>query len=348
MVRQDAPTASNAAPVAFTTPEDVVPPAKDESVLADELDNFLAGAQPKSRAVTKNSKPAPVIQKVHVPEVEKAQTEQPTDDLVAGLDDFLKPVTEKATRTAKTAPPPAQVSAPNIEPANKKTDSPAKKITNNSAANIVKKPATNNTVNPATGDINRAMATMLGLEEVPPSALPLLSETAAEVLKESVKGLMLNLRARNQIKSEFRLNMTMIQAAENNPLKFSVTPDDALENMFAKTGKAYMRPVDAVKDGFADISDHQIALFDAMRTAYDHMIAMFDPAQIEAKNPPVKSKGFLSSRKDNQWEQYKGFYQQLTADREQTFKRSFGEVFAEAYEKRMQELKVARIKAGEV
>lgn len=177
-----------------------------------------------------------------------------------------------------------------------------------------------------------------GLSEAQKTAFPTL---VAKVIKETVKGLMTALRARNQIKSEFRMNMTMIQAAENNPLKFSVTLDDALENMFMKTGKAYLPAPEAISDGFADLADHQIALFDAMRVAYESLVKSFDPLTLE-ETLGGKSRGFLGAKKGLTWDSYKTHYEKLVADKEDSFKRLFGEVFAAAYEKRMNELKMNR------
>ena len=135
--------------------------------------------------------------------------------------------------------------------------------------------------------------------------------------------------------------MTTIQSAENNPLKFSVTPEDAIENMFAKQGKAYLPPVEAIQDGFADISDHQVALFDAMKAAYEHILGQFDPDFLAQKFERTSSKRFLGGKAKN-WDAYQLLYSELKEDKEQTFKRLFGEVFADAYERRMHSLKMSR------
>ncbi|MCG8610520.1 MAG: type VI secretion system-associated FHA domain protein TagH, partial [Pseudomonadales bacterium] len=195
---------------------------------------------------------------------------------------------------------------------------------------------------PENGNTGQILADKLGLEALSEKQQEVLPTVVSKVVKETVKGMMQSLRARNEIKSAFRMNMTMIQAAENNPLKFSVTPDDALENMFTKTGKAYLPPVESIVDGFADIADHQIALFDGMRSAYDSMLEMFNPEKLEERFNSRKGKNFMGMRKGKNWESYQDFYQDLAQDKEDTFKRFFGEIFAEAYERRMHELKTAR------
>jgi type VI secretion system protein ImpI len=140
------------------------------------------------------------------------------------------------------------------------------------------------------------------------------------------------------------MNMTTIQSAENNPLKFSVTPEDAIENMFAKEGKAYLSPIDAMNDGFSDISEHQVALFDAMRAAYEHILGQFDPSFLAQKFEKTSSKRFLGygKGKGKNWDAYLALFEEYKEDNELTFKRLFGEVFADAYERRMHSLKMNR------
>jgi len=186
------------------------------------------------------------------------------------------------------------------------------------------------------------LAQALGLEQLSVEQKNILNDVVANTVKETVSGMMRTLRARSEIKSELRMNMTTIQSAENNPLKFSVTPEDALENMFAKQGKAYLSPTDAINDGFADISDHQVALFDAMKAAYEHILGQFDPGFLARKFEKTSSKSFLGGSKGKNWDAYLSLFDELKEDNEVTFKRLFGDVFADAYERRMHSLKMSR------
>jgi len=186
------------------------------------------------------------------------------------------------------------------------------------------------------------LARALGLERLSADQQNVLNETVANTVKETVAGMMRTLRARSEIKSEFRMNMTTIQSAENNPLKFSVTPEDAIENMFAKQGRAYLSPIDAMNDGFADISDHQVALFDAMKAAYENILGQFDPSLLARKFEKTTAKRFLGSGKGKNWDAYQALFEEYKEDNELTFKRLFGEVFADAYERRMHSLKMNR------
>ena len=186
------------------------------------------------------------------------------------------------------------------------------------------------------------LAQALGLERLSEEQQKILNDTVANTVKETVSGMMRTLRARSEIKSEFRLNMTTIQSAENNPLKFSVTPEDAIENMFTKQGRAYLSPTDAIKDGFADISDHQVALFDAMKAAYEHILGQFDPVFLARKFEKTSSKRLLGGSKGKNWDAYQALFEEYKEDKEATFKELFGSVFADAYERRMHSLKMSR------
>jgi len=181
----------------------------------------------------------------------------------------------------------------------------------------------------------------LGLANLSEAQRAQLVPLVAEVVKTAVEGMMRALRARQSIKNEFRMNLTMIQAVENNPLKFSLSPDDALENLFAKQGKAYLSPVDATKEAFADISDHQLALFNGIRGAYDQLMTHFSPERLEKRFARFRGKSLFGGAGKN-WEAYQELFQDLNEDPEKTFRNLFGETFAEHYERSFNELKGKR------
>lgn len=194
------------------------------------------------------------------------------------------------------------------------------------------------------GEDSRALAAALGLEQLPPAQLERLVPLTAAVMRESVEGLMQALRARQTIKNEFRINATMVEPRENNPFKFSISPEDALENLFLKAGRAYLPPVEAVREAFADIADHQLALFSALRTAYDNLMTSFDPERLEARFEKQRGKSLLKGGGRN-WDTYKSYYQELGEDRDRSFRHLFAEQFAEAYERIFSQLKANRHKS---
>ncbi|WP_269455092.1 type VI secretion system-associated FHA domain protein TagH [Microbulbifer elongatus] len=183
-----------------------------------------------------------------------------------------------------------------------------------------------------------SMAQQLGLQ-LQGEQLAQLDTQAAAIVEESVARLIDLLRARTSIKNELRVQRTMIQTEANNPLKFSATAKDALGAMFAGTG-AFMTPVEAVRDSFDDLSDHQVAVLSGMRAGYEAMLKYFSPENIERRGG--KQSGVFSSKSARNWENYVDAYRQLVGDPENCYRRLFGEEFATTYESQLSELKNAR------
>ena len=163
-------------------------------------------------------------------------------------------------------------------------------------------------------------------------------------MEETVARLIDLLRARTSIKNELRVQRTMIQTEANNPLKFSATPRDALAAMFAGNG-AFLSPVEAVRDSFDDLSDHQVAVLAGMRAGYDAMLRFFSPESIERRNGTQS--GVFSSKAARNWEGYSAAYQQLLSDPEASYRKLFGDEFATTYESQLAELKSARNLKGD-
>ena len=117
-----------------------------------------------------------------------------------------------------------------------------------------------------------------------------------QVLRIVVEGLMEVLRARGEIKNEFRLQQTTFKSRENNPLKFSANVEDALHNLLVKRNPAYLDAPAAFADAFADVRAHQMAILAGMRAAFDYMLGRFSPealrAQFDARPGRKASLGF--------------------------------------------------------
>lgn len=170
-----------------------------------------------------------------------------------------------------------------------------------------------------------------------------ISLTVGYIMRESIMGLMQTLGFRKRIKEEFRINVTTIQPVENNPLKFSANLDDALENMFVKDNKAYMRPMDAVRESFQGISEHQIALLAGIQAAFRGMIERLDPEALEKRFEKYRKTGVIKvGQKGKNWESYKEFHQDLVNNMDNSFQYLFGYDFVQAYEEQLQRLVVAR------
>jgi type VI secretion system FHA domain protein len=179
----------------------------------------------------------------------------------------------------------------------------------------------------------------------PASATPELARTLGRILRVVVSGVMDVMRSRQAIKDEFRMRTTRFRPAENNPLKFSANVDDALHNLLVKQNPAYLAPVDAFEDAFADLRNHQIAMLAGMRVAFESMLAEFDPDRMQQEFDRQLSKGLVPARL-RYWDLYRERRQEIVKDPEASFRRLFGEEFARAYEEQLQQLKTGERSVG--
>lgn len=172
-----------------------------------------------------------------------------------------------------------------------------------------------------------------------------IASTIGLAMREVLGGVLSILRSRATIKNEFRMNVTTIQPIENNPLKFSVSIDDALENLFLKKTKAYKKPVDAFREGFQEIAEHQLAMIAGIREGYESMMDRFDPVKLE-KNFNSKSKSSLihALQKAKYWESYECFFNNLRENRDISFQSLFGTDFVSAYEDQLRRAAASRKK----
>src|SRR6185436_14677877 len=131
---------------------------------------------------------------------------------------------------------------------------------------------------------------------------------------------------------------TRVRRIDNNPLKFSANVDDALHNLLMKRNRAFMSPVEAFEDAFADLRHHQIAMLAGMRTAFESMLAEFDPDHLQEEFDRQLAKGLVPA-KLRYWDAYRDLQEQVAKDPEAAFRRLFGDEFARAYENQLRALK---------
>jgi len=170
-----------------------------------------------------------------------------------------------------------------------------------------------------------------------------INQVVGEIVRETISGMMQVLSSRSTIKNEFRMNVTTIQPVENNPLKFSANVDDAIENMFVKDGNSYKKPVEAIKEGFEGIAEHQVAILAGIRTAFKGVLNRFDPNVLEQRFDKFNKPGLIPGMKNGKnWEAYTHYYNELIDDMDNSFQHLFGYEFVQAYEEQLQKLSIAR------
>ena len=237
------------------------------------------------------------------------------------------------TRDAEwNVPPPAPI-APVASPAPIATSAPPA-APPPVAASALPAPPPSGAEPPATANL-AAVLEGAGLD--PANVTPELARTFGQILRVVVSGVMDVLRSRREVKDEFRMRMTRFRTVENNPLKFSANVEDALHNLLVKRNPAFLGPVEAFEDAFADLRNHQLAMLAGMRVAFESMLAEFDPDRLQ-EDFDRTSKGLVPA-KLRYWDLFRERRQDLVKDPEATFRRLFGEDFARAYEEQLKQLK---------
>jgi type VI secretion system FHA domain protein len=168
---------------------------------------------------------------------------------------------------------------------------------------------------------------------------------SAKLLRVMVSGLMELLRERSHMKDTFRLPQTVMQATQNNPLKFSPTVDEALRYLLNDRGEgAYLSADDAVRAAFRDVRQHEQALVKAMLQAVQDYVERFDPEELKSRfDKGLKRGGLLSSaNKLKYWELYEESYPALTQREEGGPPQLFTEEFTRAYLQELDGQKAAR------
>lgn len=124
----------------------------------------------------------------------------------------------------------------------------------------------------------------------------------------------------------------MIQARNNNPLKFSVTAEDAVGALLTPNRPGYMAPLAATKEAFRDLKSHELAVMAGVQTALLALLKRFEPAALESR----LTQGLLGSvlpgaRKARYWDSFRQVYGDIAREAEDDFQAVFGRAFAKAY-----------------
>jgi type VI secretion system FHA domain protein len=182
-----------------------------------------------------------------------------------------------------------------------------------------------------------------GLGMPPPSPdhmSPQHLQLLGQLLRALVAGTLELLAARTIAKRELGAGATQMMARENNPLKFSPTPEAALRHLLGPPERGFITPLAAVDDAFGDLRAHQIAVLAGMRAALDEVLARFNPEALELRLAPgaLWDKLVPGSRKAKLWESFSENYSEIMREIEGDFDTLFGQAFNKAYQAQLAEL----------
>ncbi len=160
------------------------------------------------------------------------------------------------------------------------------------------------------------------------------------VMRIMIHGMREILMTRTSIKSEFRISQTVITSGGNNPLKFSVSPEQAVEAMVKPTSEGYLDATAAAEQALKDIRAHEIAMMTGMEAALKGVLTRLDPSELESK---IKSdaglRSVLKNKKAQYWETYEKMYAEISDQAENDFHELFSKEFARAYQAQLERLK---------
>lgn len=126
---------------------------------------------------------------------------------------------------------------------------------------------------------------------------------------------------------------TMIAALDNNPLKFSPTPAEAMRTMLGPASTSYLDAEQAFIQGFDDLKTHQIKVLSAMQLALEKLVDDLDPKSIEASlGEPKGPMSWLGSQRGQLWTMYKARWQSKKSRHGGGLRELFMEYFAECYD----------------
>ena len=160
------------------------------------------------------------------------------------------------------------------------------------------------------------------------------------VCKNLITGVREILMTRTSIKNEFKMEQTMIGAGGNNPLKFSVSADEAIKSLVLPASKGYLGSDKASEEAVRDIKAHEIAMITGMEAALKGVLERLSPKQLELEmEKSGNTGGLLKGKKARYWEIYEKMYSEISDQAENEFHNFFSKEFSKAYEEQLERLK---------
>lgn len=189
------------------------------------------------------------------------------------------------------------------------------------------------------GDVALARAFLVGAGmeqlDVSDQELEEFMRTVGATFRQMVEGMREVLMTRSSIKSEFRIDQTMLKPKENNPLKFSANGEEAMKALLQKPIPGYLPAERAVKEGFGDIRAHQIAVMAGLQVALTALLKRFDPETLAKR---LEKNSLLGSKKARYWDLFTELYGEIAHEAEDDFQSLFGREFSRAYTDQIEKL----------
>ncbi|MEZ5480338.1 MAG: type VI secretion system-associated FHA domain protein TagH [Thiolinea sp.] len=164
-------------------------------------------------------------------------------------------------------------------------------------------------------------------------AAELQPEALGQLFRILLAGIMDTLHTRTEIKSEMRMDVTTIQPIRNNPVKFSVSVDEAISRLLLPQGQAFLPATQALEEAFEDVRAHQVAVIAGVQAALKQVLKRFEPERLEArlhKESPIIA-NIPIQREASLWALFETLYSTIQGEAEDDFQKLFG-LTARAYQ----------------
>ena len=172
---------------------------------------------------------------------------------------------------------------------------------------------------------------------LPPDARAQALQTAGQLLRESVLGLMELHQSRNEFRNRFRLAIPSADAPEA-AWTFAQGVDETLTRLLS-TLSTRAGAVEGMRENFRDLKAQNTATLAALRAALEELLGRFDPKELEERfERGVKRGVFGNQNKSKYWDLYAELFAGLAQLPPDGFPHLFVESFAKAYEAKLRTL----------
>lgn len=305
------------------------------SLIPDDWDDLLAPDDAQAAEPEIAPEAAPSTEPVQIPDPEPAADAVPfaaAEPVPEAAPEVAEPLLDETDET--------QVPEPSAPPVPEVASEPVAEVAETPPATPVQP-----TPQPvASGDQSAARAFLAELEtedfKVADADLVETMSRMGQVMRMMIIGLREVLMTRTSIKSEFRIDQTMISAGGNNPLKFSLSEDHAIEALLKPKAKGYLGAEKATEEALDDIKAHEVAMVTGMEAAIKGVLGKLDPEVLSGQIETSSALGSMfKGKKARYWEVYEKMYAQISDQAENDFHELFSREFARAYKEQLDKLK---------
>ena len=148
-----------------------------------------------------------------------------------------------------------------------------------------------------------------------------------------VEGLADLLKSRALAKREHRVDMTVSNASDNNPLKL-LGRDAVVQQLLGRPAPGFLTLEQSVEEGYADLIEHEAATVAGIDAALRALVRKFEPDALEKRFSNEAGSGFFGKVNFSvrAWERYRYFYDDRARRVDDNYNDLWGEEFRNAYE----------------